>query len=428
MLCYDQTVQVHRSGHGVRELQSDLEEQSEEVAMAANAHSIAPSRITINFHSLRTVTAPEDQDAGRKRYCGIVPATELLKVPTDENVRGYLGEDADGQRRKSTLVNMAIRNTLAENRDLFPLLNAGAVVVARKAEVEDSKRQLILHRASIINGAQTQGVLEEFFENSPDQDGCPSVNLELIVTDDEELIADISIARNFQNRVADLSIYGRQKLFDELEAAIQRHDPSAKLRKTETNFGVDYLDTEKLIQVLTALAPQDVRLPSAEARKVKTPETVYRVYAYRHRSRCLKDYATVMDDPANWQDAHDLFLDLAWSAWELYKKLRKEQAFSSLHKVQGESVSGKKVVSPEGVPDGIVFPMLSALSQFVRRTRGGWRIEVPKTFPWKTLFNQAMVQVKTTAGHNPQTMGKNADCYVALHGAIEMYFAVMSNE
>jgi hypothetical protein len=34
------------------------------------------------------------------------------------------------------------------------------------------------------------------------------------------------------------------------------------------------------------------------------------------------------------------------------------------------------------------------------------------------------VQFKTTASHNPQTMGKEADCYVALHGAVEMYFAV----
>jgi hypothetical protein len=30
---------------------------------------------------------------------------------------------------------------------------------------------------------------------------------------------------------------------------------------------------------------------------------------------------------------------------------------------------------------------------------------------------------KTTANHNPQSMGKDTDCYIALHGVMEMYFA-----
>jgi len=50
---------------------------------------------------------------------------------------------------------------------------------------------------------------------------------------------------------------------------------------------------------------------------------------------------------------------------------------------------------------------------------------VPKNFPWPTLFQQAYTQETTTAANNPQIMGKDADCYIALHGAIEMYFAVM---
>ncbi len=147
----------------------------------------------------------------------------------------------------------------------------------------------------------------------PDDAQYRSVNFELIVTDEDELIADISIARNWQNRVNDLSIYGRQGLFDDLEESMKKHDPGVKLRRSETDFGDHYVDTEKLIQVLTVVLPKDVPVPSAE-KSQKTPETTYRVYAYRHRSRCLKDFAAVMEDPKTWKEAHDLFLDLAWEA------------------------------------------------------------------------------------------------------------------
>ncbi len=296
------------------------------------------------------------------------------------------------------------------------------VIVARQVTVEDSKRTAVLERASIINGAQTKGVIAEYFRDHPDDDEFPSVNFELIITDDEELVGDISISRNFQTKVEALSIYGRQGRFDELERKIQTINPEIKLRKQETNFGPGYLDTEKLVQVLTVLAPQDILLPSVERNK-KTPETQYRVYAYRHRSRCLRDFAMVMDDSKRWSDAHKFFLDAAVDGWRLYERLKAEQFFSRLRCVKGVDTNGRKQVAPDGVPDGIVFPILSAISRFVKEVNGHWKIAVPKTFPWDTLFQQAYTQQTTTAANNPQTMGKKADCYIALRGQIEMYFA-----
>ncbi len=78
----------------------------------------------------------------------------------------------------------------------------------------------------------------------------------------------------------------------------------------------------------------------------------------------------------------------------------------------------------EGVPDGIVFPMLSALSNFVKDGKSGWKLHVPKTFPWSALYEHAMVLFKETADHNPNTMGKHAGCYIALHGLCRMFFAM----
>jgi AIPR protein len=378
------------------------------------------------YHTLRTVNSPEDAAAGRRRYCGVAGADAFFDLSTDENVRSYLGRDEGGEKRKSTKVNLAIRETLSEHREDFPLLNSGIVIVARDAKVDDNSKppKVALYEPSIINGAQTQGVLVDFFSEEKDDKAYPSVNFELIVTDDEDLIASISIARNYQNEVTNLSIYGRQGRFDDLEAAMQEQDRSIRLKKRETDFGDELLDTEKLVQVLTAIAPTDIPLPSAEKRKVKTPETIYRVYAYRHRSRCLTDFAMVMDRPNVWPAAHRFFLDVAADAWKLYQRFKGEQAFSRLVCVKGDTTDGRKQVAADGVPDGIVFPMLSAMSRFAYEHRGRWQLKVPPKFPWATFFQAAMSQETTTAGNNPQTMGKKADCYVGLHGSIDMYFAM----
>src|SRR5262252_5088855 len=131
------------------------------------------------------------------------------------------------------------------------------VVVARAIDVDDKRRVLTLERPSIINGSQTQGELRRYFERSQQQDDFyePSVKFELIVTTDDELIAEISISRNFQNDVRPISIAGRRGQLDELEKAVQAAIPGAKLRKSETDIVEEYLDSEKLIQVMFALMP-----------------------------------------------------------------------------------------------------------------------------------------------------------------------------
>ena len=70
----------------------------------------------------------------------------------------------------------------------------GAVIVSRSITIGDNDKSTALRRASIINGAQTMGVLQDYFRDHPDDQDFPFVNFEIIVTDNEELIGDISIA------------------------------------------------------------------------------------------------------------------------------------------------------------------------------------------------------------------------------------------
>jgi hypothetical protein len=143
------------------------------------------------------------------------------------------------------------------------------VIVARGVEVDEKHKELRLTAPSIVNGAQTQGVIRDAvrdFKHSGVDFPDIHVSFELIVTEDEDLIAKTSIARNFQNEVKLVSIVGRLGRLDELEAALQQQlDESLKLRKSETQRSDDYVSTENLIQVITAHPPQ--RAPRASSRK-----------------------------------------------------------------------------------------------------------------------------------------------------------------
>lgn len=134
------------------------------------------------------------------------------------------------------------RKTLLEYPENFSVLNGGVVIVARHYQVDESKKVLLLSEPSIINGAQTQGVIRDTFaELSRAGDELPEVNVtfELIVADDDEIIAETSIARNYQNDVKLVSIVGRLGQLDELEAALRKTHPELNLRKSETDLSDD---------------------------------------------------------------------------------------------------------------------------------------------------------------------------------------------
>src|SRR5699024_8973804 len=200
--------------------------------------------------SIRNISSLQEQNNGRRIYVGQAPIQSLVGLPTDENVRDYL-MDAEGRRRVPTQVHKAIEATLKNNSDNFSLLNSGVVIVARACTVDNTKKILTLTGPSIINGSQTQGVIRDFLDKIDGAENLVDeilVKYEVIVTDDEGLIAETSIARNFQNDVMTISIAGRLKQLDELEASLQKQDPTKKLRKSETDLSDDFVATERLLQ------------------------------------------------------------------------------------------------------------------------------------------------------------------------------------
>lgn len=371
--------------------------------------------LSLSIHSIRNITSPEDQADGRQIFSGQMPLGEILKLPTHENVRGYLVEAEGKQRRASTQVHRAIRETLKEQPSRFSVLNSGVVIVASKSELDESKRTLRLKSPSIINGSQTQGVVRDFFNSGNPIDDI-HIKFEVIVCDDDDLIADISIARNFQNDVQLISIAGKKGELNELEKAVQKKFPDLKLQKSETQRpaeGNDYVQTEKLLQVIAALVPPELWWKTGEYNKT---------YTYSAKATCLKDFRFIFDGAIEQGDetlksVYQFYLDMAPQAWKLYNEWKVHQGFqgTGLRSIERD---GREIVD---IPDGLVFPILSSLAQFAVKTKKGWVIKKPDALDDDELIQTAKRAYMEIARSRPEIMGKTKACYSALDQITAIY-------
>lgn len=386
----------------------------------ADSRSDAP--VAFPYHTCRNISAPEDEDADRKVYAGHAPSSSVLVLEDNENVREYLVDVKGKQKRSPTLVHQAIRKTLVDTPDVFSILNGGMVIVAHRATVDDKAKVIHLYKPSIINGSQTQGELRRFFkkyEGSPEF--VPSIRYEIIITEDDNLVADISIARNFQNDVRAISIAGRKGQLDQLESAVQEHFPNAKLRKRESDLVTDdvdgFLDTEKLIQVTFALMPADMLKSLVNAGDMQSADFPNKSFAYSQKTRCLKLFQRI-EENSDHDAVFDCFLDLAGPAWALYEKWKSHQGFIGTRLRSIEREKGNVVA----VPDGIVFPILAAHAAFVNQgTQGKWQLRLPHAFKDDELIEAAAQSYIEIANSNPQTMGKSKACYTTLHRITSIY-------
>ena len=372
--------------------------------------------LTVPFHSLRNISSPEDVAAGRKVFAGHMPAKAILGLTTDENVRDYLVDAEGKQRRAHTSVHRAIKDTLKNKPDIFCILNGGIVIVARDSESDEKEKVLKLKSPSIVNGSQTQGVLRDFFdENGLNED--ISVKFELIITDDEDLIAEVSIARNFQNDVKSLSIVGRRGELDELQKSFRRQHPKLQLQKSETEWPADdnnYVQTEKLLQVIAALLPDELWFK---------PTEINRAYTYNSKATCLKDFDNIYrrandisdDDHEKFKEVYQFYLDVVSQAYDLYEQWKVNSEFEGcgLRCIERD---GRKIVE---VPDGLIFPVLAALSEFAVKTRQGWQIKVPPID--SELAAAATTAYKEIAKSKPDMMGKTKACYSQVQQVAAMY-------
>ncbi|MDP3148255.1 MAG: AIPR family protein [Ignavibacteria bacterium] len=157
-------------------------------------------KVSAEFNFDKFITLPKI-DGVQESYFGIISFGELRSILIDENgkiknvfydnVRDYLGENE---------VNDKINKTIQSKKyDLFTVLNNGITIVAD--EKSNKGNDFFISNYQVVNGCQTSHVL---FKNK-DLDGINITNipLRLIITSDENIKTQITLATNRQTSITE---------------------------------------------------------------------------------------------------------------------------------------------------------------------------------------------------------------------------------
>ena len=87
----------------------------------------APQSAHLNYQLLRNITSPDEKAENVQSFVANLPAAEILKLGTKDNLRGYL---AEYNPRKRNRVHDAIRETILTDPQRFIVRNIGFVITA----------------------------------------------------------------------------------------------------------------------------------------------------------------------------------------------------------------------------------------------------------------------------------------------------------
>jgi hypothetical protein len=373
--------------------------------------------VRLSYLKIRDVTTKDEEDNGASTYVAVLPAAEILKIGTDGNLRSYIPEHAG---KKRNLVHKAIAKTIKENPDRFSQLNSGFLIGASRIIVDDNKRIATLRHASVNNGAQSQGEIRRYFEKCAENGETPNefaVRCELSIEPESATRTNIAVARNTATRIEGISIAGKHGYFEDLDIAFKKVHPALELARSETDVEDKYVDTRLLLQVLWAMMPEE--LAPTHRRTMEA-----RMRAYKNAAYCLQDFMEIADRRKTDKDEaarYAYFVDMAGYAWSEYERWKSHAAWNDkwlLERLK-QAVRGDDGYIRE-ISDGIVFPILSALSRFVKQNKAGhWRVAYPRVFADEDMLIAARRQLSSCGGR-PMLMGRSASAYEGLMTLTEM--------
>ena len=372
----------------------------------------APECVQLNYQLLRNITSPDEKFLDVQALIANVPAAEILKLDTRDNLRSYL---AEYNPRKRNRVHDAIRETLTSLPERFIVRNSGFVVTCSDVEVDDSKKTVTLYEASIINGAQSQGEVRAFLEELDEKSGDdPSfhVRVMIIADSDPDEVVETAIARNIVTPVKSISEAGARNQLDELEKSVRKVIKGALIRKKESDSGDEYIDTRFLLQIARLLMPTSVSGNAAAAEKLR---------AYKNPEQCLTDFcdweANKDKDPAK-KAKYDFTVEIAPYALLEYQHWEGHDGWNG-HKIWEETKKGGRAVRRNGngkivwVSPGLLFPLMGAMSEFSVFKADEWKLKKPGRFREPEMIQRTVNQFRA---HNsdPMLMGRSEAAYDAL--------------
>lgn len=321
---------------------------------------------------------------------GYMSAKSVLQINTDDNIRQMLATS----RSRYSYIHKEIETTLKNRPKSFAVINGGITITAKNWTYDQSTSILTMDDPSIINGAQTRGVLEDYLEEHPEKGDDVYVRYEIIASDDEDLMSFVSITRNSQNEVQFLSILGKSKCLVDLQKSMLQYDPSYRIKTNETDGrdgDEDLIDTKKLIQILVAITPKYLT-DSINQNRVGKTEAPKPNHSYK-LMRALRAFQyTYENRNKSWKDLYDFYVQIAPYAWSLYNELKTDFEWSEIKTESGEETRIKaftkkfekkdkeKVCPYIDVDDGVIFPVLHGFSVFCEQKDGRWIVKEPDWF------------------------------------------------
>lgn len=396
--------------------------------MSNTSEDVRARETRISYQLIRNVTSPEEKENGVQTYVANIPATELKKLGTEDNLRTYIPEHS-AKRRNA--VHRAIERTIVEEPMRFINRNSGVTIACSRASVNDNASMIAMFGASIINGAQTQGEILWYIEDLSADDEQPSFNVraEIIIDPEHSSIVETAIARNTATRVQDISQAGARGHLNDLRA-IMKQELGLNIRMSETD--TDVVETMQVLQYARLLMPPSVSGNTSPAELLRP---------YKNRAQCLeefsdwwlaKDKGTSAEERIAAQAKYDFIIQIAPVAWREYTYWESHSGWNNKY-IWEQTQKGGRVVRRDKknkivwVSPGIVFPVMKAISAFVEQNNDGqWNLIKPLFFKPDDMIRHAVGQFRAH-NSNPMLMGRSESGYVALLTYTETIVEVMNS-
>tara|TARA_X000000368_G_C23005596_1_gene701027 strand:- start:240 stop:1448 length:1209 start_codon:yes stop_codon:yes gene_type:complete len=372
-------------------------------------HSNDGSAIAIQFNTLRNISSKLDILRGRKTLIGLAPITELLKlkdnssdkVDKSANVRDYTNKSKGKEVSTRSGVPQKIFDSLENEPEKFHILNGGITILCKRSQENPQKEnELSLVNPSIANGGHTADVILKFLKTNPNSDAL--VKIEVIYLDgskeeNDEFELEVSIARNSQTAVKEISIMGKQGIFNDINYYNEN-----TLATSETD--VDSYPTDKLLQCTFLLCPDEAwerwenKVPSRPG--FHSGKTIhFKRYRKMHENRT-----------GSAKDQWNYVNKLSPIALKLYLMFQETNLFNGAHKskiLEENSYTSLKN-GKKRIKWGWIAPIISSLSFFVDPKTGEFNMPDDDTI-------RGIIASVYRAGYehskDPQTLGKTVQAY-----------------
>lgn len=391
----------------------------------AVGHGTAIGALNLPYNLIRNLTSSDEKANGVQTWFANVNARDVLDIGTEDNLRSYIAEHAASKRNP---VHKQIESTIQELPDRFINRNSGITITCTACEVDDSKKIARLENASIINGAQTQGELKRYFTSEDGEGADFMVRVEIIMEPAHEQIVEIAIARNTATAVKSVSQAGARGYLTDLKTSIEGALPGETLQMSETD--TTGLNTQAVLQWSRLLMPP--RLLGGG---------VPHNFAYKQGGKCLVDFsewAREAKSDATAKKLYDFTVQVGPIAVREYRHWEQHEGWNGhrLHEY------GKRSDKPHGgrpikrdkatgkvvwVAPGILFPIMSALSAFIRLKNGDWLLEKPSLFKEEELIRRAVQQFRAL-DRDVALMGRSEAAYDALSIYTETIATVLAEK